>query len=42
LKAKGDVRGLNAPPRSMDAPPACTARATVRVCSRVSTVHGPR
>src|SRR3954468_20980149 len=36
----GDVRGLNAPPRSIVA---CgsTARATASVCSRDSTVHGP-
>jgi hypothetical protein len=41
LKAKGDVRGLNAPPRSIEAPAACTARATSSVWSRDSTVHGP-
>src|SRR3954447_26455269 len=41
LNANGEVRGLNAPPRSIAAPPACTARATPSVCSRVSTVHGP-
>src|SRR6185436_5531845 len=41
LNANGDVRGLNAPPRSIDAPAARTVRATLRVCSRVSTVHGP-
>src|SRR3954471_22962193 len=41
LNANGDVRGLNAPPRSMEAPPALTTRATSSVCSRVSTVHGP-
>src|SRR4029450_4722735 len=41
LKAKGDVRGLNAPPRSIDAPPACTARATGGGGGRVSTVQGP-
>jgi hypothetical protein len=40
-KAKGEVRGLKAPPRSMDAPAAATARATPSVCSRDSTVHGP-
>ena len=39
--ANGDVRGLNAPPRSIDAPAAATARATPSVCSRDSTVHGP-
>ena len=37
----GDVRGLNAPPRSIDAPPSATAWAMPSVCSRVSTVHGP-
>ena len=41
LNANGDVRGLNAPPRSIEAPPALTMRATPSVCSRVSTVHGP-
>ena len=41
LNANGDVRGLNAPPRSIDAPPACTASATASVCPRDSTVHGP-
>src|SRR4051812_195176 len=41
LDANGEVRGLNAPPRSMEAPPALTTRATSSVCSRVSTVHGP-
>src|SRR5689334_19302296 len=41
LNANGDVRGLNAPPRSIDAPPAFTIRATSSVCSRDSTVHGP-
>ena len=41
LNANGDVRGLNAPPRSMQAPPAATVRATASVCSRDSTVHGP-
>ena len=41
LKANGDVRGLKAPPRSIDAPAARTASATVSVPSRVSTVHGP-
>src|SRR3954451_23968269 len=41
LNANGDVRGLNAPPRSIDAPPALTIRATSSVCSRDSTVHGP-
>src|SRR3954452_2256080 len=39
LNANGDVRGLNAPPRSIDAPPAFTIRATSSVCSRVYTVH---
>ena len=37
----GDVRGLNAPPRSIVAPAASTARAVSSVCSRYSTVHGP-
>ncbi len=41
LKANGEVRGLKAPPRSIEAPPAWTARATASVCSRLSTVHGP-
>jgi hypothetical protein len=41
LNANGDVRGLYAPPRSIDAPPALTASATSSVCSRDSTVHGP-
>src|SRR4051794_20604414 len=41
LKANGDVRGLKAPPRSIEAPPSRTVRATSSVCSRVSTVHGP-
>ncbi len=41
LNAKGDVRGLKAPPRSIEAPAAWTARATSSVCSRDSTVHGP-
>ena len=40
-KAYGDVRGLNAPPRSIVAPAAATTRAVSSVCSRVSTVHGP-
>ncbi len=41
LNANGDVRGLYAPPRSIDAPPARTAPATASVCSGDSTVHGP-
>ena len=41
LNANGDVRGLNAPPRSIEAPASRTVRATLSVCSRVSTVHGP-
>src|SRR5215208_1762053 len=41
LKANGEVRGLNAPPRSIEAPPSRTVRATPSVCSRDSTVHGP-
>ena len=40
-KVYGDVRGLNAPPRSHVAPAAATARAVSSVCSRYSTVHGP-
>ena len=39
--AYGDVRGLNAPPRSIVTPSAATQRAVSSVCSRVSTVHGP-
>src|SRR5918998_952867 len=38
LNANGDVRGLNAPPRSIAAPCAATVRATSRVCSRDSPV----
>ena len=41
LNANGEVRGLNAPPRSIEAPAAATARATSSVWSRDSTVHGP-
>ncbi len=41
LNANGEVRGLNAPPRSIEAPPSRTVRATASVCSRDSTVHGP-
>jgi hypothetical protein len=41
LNANGEVRGLNAPPRSIAAPPALTDSATPSVCSRDSTVHGP-
>ena len=40
-KVYGEVRGLNAPPRSIVAPAAATARAVSSVCSRYSTVHGP-
>ena len=40
-KEKGEVRGLNAPPRSIEAPAAATACATERVCSALSTVQGP-
>jgi hypothetical protein len=40
-KLYGDVRGLKAPPRSMVAPAAATARQLSMVCSRDSTVHGP-
>ena len=39
--AYGEVRGLNAPPRSIVAPAAATARAVSSVCSRYSTEHGP-
>ena len=37
----GEVRGLNAPPRNIEAPALCTACATARVWSRDSTVQGP-
>ena len=37
----GDVRGLNAPPRSIVAPAAATTRAVSSVCSRYSTEQGP-
>ena len=37
----GDVRGLNAPPRSIPAPLAFTARAIVSTWSSVSTEQGP-
>ena len=40
-KLYGEVRGLNAPPRSIVAPASATARAVSSVCSRYSTVHGP-
>src|SRR5918999_573935 len=40
-KAYGDVRGLNAPPRSNVAPAAWAICAACRVCSAVSTAHGP-
>ena len=39
--AYGEVRGLNAPPRSSDAPAALAIRAAVRVCSGLSTAQGP-
>ena len=39
--AYGDVRGLNAPPRSTAAPAAFTRVATSSTCSRDSTEHGP-
>ena len=35
------MRGLKAPPRSMEASAAATARATAKVCSGLSTVQGP-
>ena len=37
----GEVLGLKAPPRSMSAPAAFTARAVATVCSSVSTAQGP-
>ena len=37
----GEVRGLNAPPRSAVAPAARTARAAVTICSSLSTEQGP-
>ena len=40
-KVYGDVRGLNAPPRSIVAPAAATTRAVSSVCSRYSTEQGP-
>src|SRR3954447_23374059 len=40
-KLYGEVRGLNAPPRSIVAPAALTASAVSSVCPRDSTVHGP-
>ena len=40
-KLYGLVRGLNAPPRSSEAPAACTRRATSVICSSLSTLHGP-
>jgi hypothetical protein len=40
-KVYGEVRGLNAPPRSMLAPLAATARAVSSVWARYSTVQGP-
>ncbi len=39
--AYGDVRGLYAPPRSSVAPAALAISAAARVCSAVSTAHGP-
>src|SRR5262249_47466564 len=39
--AYGDVRGLNAPPRSSVAPACFAISAAARVCSGVSTAHGP-
>src|SRR3954469_10053025 len=41
LNANGEVRGLKAPPRSIEAPAAATVRATPSVWSRDSTVQGP-
>ena len=40
-KLYGEVRGLNAPPRSTCAPAFFTTSALFRICSRVSTEHGP-
>ena len=37
----GELRGLNAPPRSAVAPAARTARAAATICSSDSTEHGP-
>ncbi len=37
----GDVRGLNAPPRSACAPAALTASAAASTCSLLSIAHGP-
>src|SRR3954453_12179215 len=39
--AYGDVRGLYAPPRSIAAPAAFAISAASRVCSALSTAHGP-
>ena len=35
------MRGLKAPPRSIEAPPSAIARATACVCAELSTVQGP-
>ncbi len=40
-KEWGPVRGLKAPPRSIVAPAALTARAAASICSSLSTAHGP-
>ena len=40
-KLYGLVRGLNAPPRRPVAPASLTMWATSRICSRLSTEHGP-
>ena len=40
-KEYGDVRGLNAPPRSTVAPASFTACATAEICSLLSTEQGP-
>ncbi len=37
----GELRGLNAPPRSTAAPASRTARAAVTICSSDSTEQGP-
>ena len=40
-KSYGEVRGLNAPPRSNFAPALATASAERIICSSLSTEHGP-
>src|SRR4029453_6271713 len=41
-KLYGDVRGLNAPPRKILAPDSLTIVAMDRICSLLSTEHGPQ